>query len=285
MKILVTGANGQLGREMRKFDGKDHSFTFTDVDELDITSREAVLEIAAKNNFDVIINCAAYTNVDAAEDNEQTADLINNKAVRNLAEAAKSIGATLIHVSTDYVFGGSGNTPRSEDDAVNPLGAYGRTKLAGEQSIAQVGCNSIILRTAWLYSPFGKNFVKTMLKLTAEKPQLKVVFDQVGSPTYAADLAKAIMHIINTNQIAKTGIYHFTDEGVCSWYDFTVAIRNIAGNTQCDVQPCHSDEYPSKVERPHFSVLDKSKFKSTFGFDIPHWHQSLQDCIKEIQTL
>ena len=285
MKILVTGANGQLGREMRKFDGKGHSFTFTDVDELDITSREAVLEVAAKNNFDVIINCAAYTNVDASEDNEQTADLINNKAVRNLAEAAKSIGATLIHVSTDYVFGGSGNTPRSENDTVNPLGAYGRTKLAGEQSIAQVGCNSIILRTAWLYSPFGKNFVKTMLKLTAEKPQLKVVFDQVGSPTYAADLAKAIMHIINTNQIAKTGIYHFTDEGVCSWYDFTVAIRNIAGNTQCDVQPCHSDEYPSKVERPHFSVLDKSKFKSTFCFDIPHWHQSLQDCIKEIQTL
>lgn len=279
MNILVTGANGQLGNEMRLV-SKDSAdkYLFTDVAELDITDADAVMSVVKTNKIDVIVNCAAYTNVDRAEDDEQTAGLINNIAVRNLAEAAQSVGATLIHISTDYVFCGDANRPYCEDQPTNPLGAYGRTKLAGEASLISTGCHYIIIRTSWLYSPFGKNFVKTMRQLTSTRDSIKVVFDQVGTPTYAGDLAALIHKIIEQRLLDREGIYHFSDEGVCSWYDFAVAISELSGN-HCDIQPCHSDEFPSKVERPHFSVLDKTKVKETFGVQIPHWRQSLKQCI------
>ncbi|MCF0190458.1 MAG: dTDP-4-dehydrorhamnose reductase [Marinilabiliaceae bacterium] len=286
MNILVTGANGQLGNEVRTLSvGTPHSFAFTDVAELDITNRESVITTVKSFAADVIINCAAYTNVDKAESDEAIADIINNKAVENLAIAAKEVGATLIHISTDYVFGAKANVPLNPDAPKDPLGAYGRTKLRGEESIIAVGCKYIIIRTAWLYSPYGKNFVKTMLNLTSSKPELKVVFDQVGSPTYAADLAAFIMHIVNNNMLDKTGVYHYTNEGVATWYDFTMAIRDIAGNTSiCDVQPCHSDEFPSPVKRPSFSVLDKTLTKTTFGINIPHWYDALKRCITTINN-
>lgn len=282
MNILVTGANGQLGNEIRRRSvGSSHYFTFTDVAELDITDAAAVLEMASNTKAEFIINCAAYTNVDKAEDDEQTAHLINCTATANLAAAAKQVGATLIHVSTDYVFDGCGCTPYTEEAAVAPTGAYGRTKLAGEQAVAESGCKHIIIRTAWLYSPFGRNFVKTMRTLTAERELLQVVFDQVGSPTYAGDLADAILHIVEGGTREAYGTYHYSNEGVCSWYDFAKEICEMSGNV-CDIRPCHSNEFPSKVARPHYSVLDKTKIKTTFGISIPHWKESLAVCIKEL---
>lgn len=283
MKILVTGSNGQLGNEMRRValeSCTEHEFIFTDVAELDITDASAVL--AAAQGCGAIVNCAAYTNVDAAEDNEAVAHLINATAAANLAAAAKKEGALLVHVSTDYVFGGDGNTPRTEDLPTNPLGAYGRTKLAGEQAIIDSGCRHVIIRTAWLYSIHGKNFVKTMLGLMGKLPSLKVVFDQVGTPTYAGDLADAIGIIINTPQPVE-GTYHYSNEGVCSWYDFAVAIGQLAGSS-CVVTPCHSDEFPSKVTRPAFSVLDKTKIRTNFNLNIPHWFASLQLCMKKLAS-
>lgn len=285
MNILVTGANGQLGNEMRRVSStSSNQYIFTDVAELDITSRDSIRKMVNDNQIHVIVNCAAYTNVDKAEDDFATADLLNNKAVENLAVVAKETDATLIHVSTDYVFQGDRNVPCREDWETNPLGVYGKTKLAGEHSIQETGCHYLIFRTAWLYSPYGKNFVKTMRQLTADKDTLKVVFDQVGTPTYAGDLASVIYQVIEENQLYKEGIYHFSDEGVCSWYDFTVAIHRIADITTCKVSPLHTDEYPAKAPRPHYSVLDKTKIKKTFGIEVPHWEESLKVCIEKLNA-
>ena len=280
MNILVTGANGQLGNEMRRvsLDSRNR-YLFTDVNELDITDATAVCNMLKKEQIDVIVNCAAYTNVDRAEDDFAMADLLNNKAVENLAVAAAETGATLIHVSTDYVFRGDKNIPCRESWETDPLGVYGKTKLAGEQSLVKAGCKYLIFRTAWLYSPFGKNFVKTMRQLTSTKDSLKVVFDQVGTPTYAGDLAALIYNIIEENLLDRQGVYHFSNEGVCSWYDFTVAIHRLAGITSCKVKPLHTAEYPAKANRPAYSVLDKTKIKTTFGIEIPHWEESLKRCI------
>lgn len=282
-RILVTGANGQLGSEMRRLgEISPNEYIFTDVAELDITDKDAVIAFTQQNNISVIVNCAAYTNVDKAEDDEATAELINATAVRNLAEAAKSVDATLFHVSTDYVFGSEGNTPRTEDMPLNPLGAYGRTKLHGEQAIAEVGAKAIIIRTAWLYSEYGNNFLKTMLRLTKEKETLNVVFDQVGTPTYAGDLAMTIFSIIEGDYYnGNEGVYHFSNEGVCSWYDFAQEISTAMGH-KCQINPCHSNEFPSKVTRPPYSVLDKTKIKRTFGVDIPHWRESMIYCLKRL---
>ena len=287
MRILVTGANGQLGSEMRKLGAvSPNEYIFTDVQELDITNKEAVMSFVEQNGVNIIVNCAAYTNVDKAEDDEATAELINATAVGNLAEAARAVDGTLFHVSTDYVFGADGNTPRSEDMPTNPLGVYGRTKLSGEQAIAEVGAKAIIIRTAWLYSEFGNNFLKTMLRLTAEKESLNVVFDQVGTPTYAGDLALVIFSIIEGNLYAgNEGVYHFSNEGVCSWYDFANEIAIAAGNISCNIQPCHSSEFPSKVTRPPYSVLDKTKIKQTFGVDIPHWRDSMLYCLERLGAI
>lgn len=285
MNILVTGANGQLGNCIRNAADSKDDYIFTDVAELDITDSEAVNKIVKDNDINVIVNCAAYTNVDRAETDADFAELLNSTAVRNLAEAAKKNDATLIHVSTDYVFGGSqGNTPRTETEPVNPTGVYGITKLHGEQAITDSGVKALIFRTAWLYSEYGKNFVKTMLNLTGTKPELEVVFDQCGSPTYAQDLADVIVSIITNRQFAgNEGIYHYSNEGVCSWYDFTKSITEIAGNEACDIKPCHSDEFPSTVTRPSYSVLDKTKFKQTFGLRVPYWTDSLKVCIKNLK--
>ncbi|MBR3774890.1 MAG: dTDP-4-dehydrorhamnose reductase [Alistipes sp.] len=282
-RIPVTGANGQLGSEMRRLgEISPNEYIFTDVAELDITDKDAVIAFTQQNNINVIVNCAAYTNVDKAEDDEATAELINATAVRNLAEAAKSVDATLFHVSTDYVFGSEGNTPRTEDMPLNPLGAYGRTKLHGEQAIAEVGAKAIIIRTAWLYSEYGNNFLKTMLRLTKEKETLNVVFDQVGTPTYAGDLAMTIFSIIEGDYYnGNEGVYHFSNEGVCSWYDFAQEISTAMGH-KCQISPCHSNEFPSKVTRPPYSVLDKTKIKRTFGVDIPHWRESMIYCLKRL---
>ena len=287
MNILVTGANGQLGNCLRNAAAKSaDNYIFTDVAELDITDRDAVAHKVRDENIDVIVNCAAYTNVDKAEDEPEFAELLNAGAVRNLAEAAKSTGATLIHVSTDYVFGGAaGNTPRTETESVNPTGVYGLTKLHGEQAVEDVGCKAIIIRTAWLYSEYGRNFVKTMLSLTASKPELNVIFDQIGTPTYAQDLADTIFHIIEHRKLdGNEGVYHYSNEGVCSWYDFTRHIADISGQKECKILPCHSDEFPSKVVRPPFSVLDKTKLKETFGIEIPYWTDSLAICINNLKT-
>ena len=286
MNILVTGANGQLGCEMRRLGAvSPNNYIFTDVAELDITKADAVMDTVKAASVDVIVNCAAYTNVDKAESDEATAELINATAVANLANAMKEVGGTLFHVSTDYVFGSEGNTPRTEDMPLNPLGVYGRTKLHGEQAIAESGCKALIFRTAWLYSEYGNNFLKTMMRLTAEKEQLNVVFDQVGSPTYAGDLALAIFSIIEAGVYeGNEGVYHFSNEGVCSWYDFAVEIAATAGNTNCRINPCHSSEFPSPVTRPPYSVLDKTKIKTTFDIDIPHWRESMEYCIKRIKT-
>ena len=283
MRVLITGANGQLGNEMRRLGAvSPNEYLFTDVAELDITDKATVAEFVKSNNVEIIVNCAAYTNVDKAEDDEATAELINATAVRNLAEAVKAVDGTLFHVSTDYVFGSEGNTPRTEDMPTNPLGVYGKTKLHGEQAIAEVGAKAIIIRTAWLYSEFGNNFLKTMLRLTAEKESLNVVFDQVGSPTYAGDLALAIFSIIEGGVYAgNEGVYHFSNEGVCSWYDFATEIAAAAGH-ECIVMPCHSNEFPSKVTRPPFSVLDKTKIKTTFGIEIPHWRDSMLYCLQRL---
>lgn len=299
MNILVTGANGQLGNEMRLISKEmtDH-FIFTDVTEveglettlLDITNLEAVKEVVKTHKVDCIVNCAAYTNVDKAETDVDFCRTLNAKAPQNLAIAMKETGGLLVHVSTDYVFGGDPyNIPCREDQKGTPTGVYGLTKLEGEENIKAAGCDYVIIRTAWLYSEFGKNFVKTMLNLTATKPQLKVVFDQAGTPTYAYDLAKAIEVVLKdyakeqpTSAYNKTGIYHFSNEGVCSWYDFTKTIAAMAGHTECDIQPCHSNEFPSPVKRPAYSVLDKTKIKETFGIRIPYWTDSLKVCIEHL---
>lgn len=286
MNILVTGANGQLGNEMRIVaKSSNDNYIFTDVAELDITNTDAVVKMVKENDIKAIVNCAAYTNVDKAESDKDFAELLNAVAVRNLADAMKATDGVLIHVSTDYVFGGAkGNTPRTEDEPANPTGVYGLTKLHGEHAIAESGCHAIIIRTAWLYSEFGKNFVKTMLNLTSTKPQLKVVFDQCGTPTYAYDLAEAIFDILESRKYeGYEGIYHFSNEGVCSWYDFTKMIAEYTGNTTCDIQPCHSNEFPSPVVRPSYSVLDKTKYKETFGRRIPYWTDSLKICIKNLK--
>ena len=286
MNILVTGANGQLGCEMRRLGAvSPNNYIFTDVAELDITNADAVMYVAKHYSIDAIINCAAYTNVDKAESDQETAELINATAVGNLARAMKEVGGTLFHVSTDYVFGSEGNTPRTEEMPLNPLGVYGLTKLHGEQAIEDSGCKALIFRTAWLYSEFGNNFLKTMLRLTAEREQLNVVFDQVGTPTYAGDLALAIFSIIEAGVYpGNEGIYHFSNEGVCSWYDFAVEIAAAAGNTNCRINPCHSSEFPSPVTRPPYSVLDKTKVKNTFDIDIPHWRESMEYCIKRLKA-
>ena len=318
MNILVTGANGQLGNEMRILVKKSaDNYVFTDVvdaskesiamlkklagddintdtERLDITKLDAIREIVSREKIDAIVNCAAYTNVDAAEDNYALAELLNTTAVENLAWAMRETNGLLIHISTDYVFGGDPyNTPCKEGQKGTPTGVYGLTKLRGEEAIQRVGCQHVIVRTAWLYSEFGKNFVKTMLNLTATKPQLKVVFDQVGTPTYALDLANAIIAIIedykkesltvNLEPYTQNGIYHFSNEGVCSWYDFTKMIAEYAGLSSCDIQPCHSNEFPSPVTRPSYSVLDKTRIKETFRIKIPYWTDSLKKCIKNLK--
>lgn len=298
MKILITGANGQLGNEMRlAAKGSQHDFIFTDVNQqdgqdtlyLDITDPQSVLNEVQWNAVDVIVNCAAFTNVDAAESNFPLAEKLNAGAPENLAKAINSRCGLLIHISTDYVFGKEPyNTPCKEDQQGTPTGVYGLTKLHGEQRIMQEGGNYVIIRTAWLYSEFGKNFCKTMLNLTATKPQLKVVFDQVGTPTYAWDLAQAIMTVIEEYAATgnpHTGIYHYSNEGVCSWYDFTKMIQQYSGQTACDVQPCHSSEFPSPVTRPAYSVLDKTKIKETFGIKVPYWTDSLRKCIDNIKKI
>jgi dTDP-4-dehydrorhamnose reductase len=295
MNILVTGANGQLGNEMRIVTkGSKDTYLFTDVVDvegqittiLDITNLDAVRNIVNDCDVKAIINCAAWTNVDGAEASEKygLVELLNAKAPENLAIAMKEVGGLLVHISTDYVFGGDPyNTPCKEDQKGTPTGVYGLTKLHGEQNIQNSGADYLIFRTAWLYSEFGKNFVRTMLNLTATKPQLKVVFDQAGTPTYAYDLAKAIFDIIDNRKYSgNTGIYHYSNEGVCSWYDFTKMIAEYSGQTECDIQPCHSDEFPSPVKRPAYSVLDKTKVKDTFGVDVPYWTDSLQKCINNL---
>lgn len=324
MTILVTGANGQLGNEMRivskesedKYiftdvvDASEESITMlkklagddikTDTQHLDITNLDAIRTVVKEKDVNVIVNCAAYTNVDAAEDHQELAELLNAKAPENLAIAMKEVNGLLVHISTDYVFGGDPyNTPCREDQKGTPTGVYGLTKLHGEQAIQQVGSNYTIIRTAWLYSEFGKNFVKTMLNLTATKPQLRVVFDQVGTPTYAYDLAQVIRIVVeeykkevlalrstlslgssmNHVPFTKNGIYHFSNEGVCSWYDFTKMIAEYAGNRECDIRPCHSEDFPSKVKRPAYSVLDKTKIKCSFGLICPYWTDSMKVCI------
>jgi dTDP-4-dehydrorhamnose reductase len=283
--ILVTGADGQLGREMRTLGAASrHRYFFTDVADLDITDANTVRRFVENERIDAIVNCAAYTNVDKAEEEVETADRINREAVRNLAEAAKACDATLFHISTDYVFGGTGNTPFRETDPTAPLGVYGKTKLAGEEAIVASGCKHLVFRTAWLYSPYGRNFLKTMLQLTADKPELQVVFDQVGTPTCAADLARVIFDRIESGDYAgREGFYHFSNEGVCSWYDFAHEIAALAGHTSCKIRPCHSAEFPSKVQRPNFSVLDKTKIKTTFGIDILHWRDSLVRCMATLR--
>ncbi len=301
MNILVTGANGQLGNELRL--AALHSafrFVFTDIADaseasvamlrrlggasvdtstrrLDITDLEAVRAIVREERIGAVINCAAFTNVDAAESQPELAELLNAKAPEHLAVAMREAGGLLVHISTDYIFGAEPyNRPCREDQAGTPTGVYGLTKLHGEQAIRRVGCGHVILRTAWLYSEFGKNFARTMLQLTATKPQIKVVFDQVGTPTYAGDLAAAIVTIL---QRPVCGTYHYSNEGVCSWFDFAKAVARMAGHDACDVQPCHSDEYPSPVKRPAYSVLDKTKVKETFGLTIPYWTDSLRRCL------
>ena len=302
MNILVTGANGQLGNEMRVIarESGDH-YLFTDVNEvegvetlhLDITDLEAVRQMVAEHKVEAIVNCAAYTNVDAAETNEALAEKLNAEAPENLAKAMKEVDGLLIQISTDYVFGKEPyNVPCKEDQQGTPTGVYGMTKLHGEQRIVATGCKHVIIRTAWLYSEFGKNFCKTMMLLTATKPQLKVVFDQVGTPTYALDLAKAIAVVLERFDGTQTGIYHYSNEGVCSWYDFTKMIQHVAVSlgahgaelmAQCDVQPCHSDEFPSPVKRPSYSVLDKTKIKAVFGVAVPYWTDSLRQCIGNLK--
>lgn len=289
MNILVTGANGQLGNEMRIVSkNSSDRYIFTDVEELDILDKNAVMDCVKREKIDVIVNCAGYTNVEKAEDEPALAEKLNATAVGYLAEACKDNDATLIHISTDYVFGGNeGNTPRTETEPANPTGAYGRSKLLGERAIEKVGCKHIIIRTAWLYSEFGNNFVKTMRKLTAERDSLKVVFDQVGTPTYALDLANVIAIFIEKLKNASgqwptaNSLYNFSNEGVTSWYDFAKEICELSGN-KCDIQPCHSDEFPSKVKRPSYSVLDKTKIKKELNITIPYWKESLKICVNRI---
>lgn len=292
--ILVTGANGQLGNEIRIVaQSSSDSYIFTDINHidgvettyLDITDLKAVRKIVTEHQVNAIVNCAAYTNVDKAEEDVALCTLLNRQAPENLAIAMKEVDGLLVHISTDYVFGGdSYNTPYKEEQQGTPTGVYGYTKFLGEQAIQAVGCNHVIIRTAWLYSEFGKNFCKTMMNLTATKPQLKVVFAQVGTPTYALDLARAIAMVLERFDGSQTGIYHYSNEGVCSWFDFTKMIAEYSGKTECDVQPCHSDEFPSPVKRPSYSVLDKTKIKKVFGVKIPYWTDSLKQCISNLKN-
>ena len=292
--ILVTGANGQLGNEIRIVaQSSSDSYIFTDINHidgvettyLDITDLKAVRKIVTEHQVNAIVNCAAYTNVDKAEEDVALCTLLNRQAPENLAIAMKEVDGLLVHISTDYVFGGdSYNTPYKEEQQGTPTGVYGYTKFLGEQAIQAVGCNHVIIRTAWLYSEFGKNFCKTMMNLTATKPQLKVVFDQVGTPTYALDLARAIAMVLERFDGSQTGIYHYSNEGVCSWFDFTKMIAEYSEKTECDVQPCHSDEFPSPVKRPSYSVLDKTKIKKVFGVKIPYWTDSLKQCISNLKN-
>ncbi|MBS4766020.1 dTDP-4-dehydrorhamnose reductase [Alistipes sp. kh20] len=284
MNILVTGANGQLGREMQRLSAvSPNNYLFTDVAELDITDAGAVRQAVGQNAVEVIVNCAAYTNVERAEEDEEAAERLNCEAVKNLAKAAAAAGATLIHVSTDYVFDGTAHRPYAEEAVTSPLGAYGRTKLAGEKAVEESGCKYLIFRTAWLYSEYGNNFLKTMLRLTGEKEHMNVVFDQVGTPTYAGDLAMTIFSIIEGGYFAgNEGLYHFTNEGVCSWYDFAVEIAAAVGHDKCRIMPCHTSEFPTKAARPAYSVLDKTKVKTTFGVEIPHWRESMLYCLKNM---
>ena len=313
MNILVTGANGQLGNEMRILARESQDkYIFTDVNQvegldttfLDITDLDAVKQMVKEQDVKAIVNCAAWTNVDGAEDPDkyELVEKLNATAPENLAKAMKEVGGLLVHISTDYVFGAEPyNTPCKEDQQGTPTGVYGLTKLHGEQKIIATGCNYVIIRTAWLYSEFGKNFCKTMMNLTATKPELKVVFDQVGTPTYALDLAKAIVVVLNdyakcvipglTGNLsgqasyAKTGIYHYSNEGVCSWFDFTKMIAEYNGTIVCNVQPCYSCDFPSPVKRPSYSVLDKSKIKSVFGVEVPYWTDSLKKCINNLKSI
>lgn len=294
MNILITGANGQLGNEMRVIAKNNaNNYFFTDVNQvegvetifLDITDLDAVRKMVAEYHVEAIVNCAAYTNVDAAESNEALAEKLNAEAPENLAKAMKEVDGLLVQISTDYVFGKEPyNVPCKEDQQGTPTGVYGLTKLHGEQRIVATGCKHVIIRTAWLYSEFGKNFCKTMMQLTATKPQLKVVFDQVGTPTYALDLAKAVAVVLERFDGTQTGVYHYSNEGVCSWYDFTKMIAEYNGTTDCDVQPCHSNEFPSPVKRPSYSVLDKTKIKEVFAVEVPYWTDSLKKCINNIKT-
>jgi dTDP-4-dehydrorhamnose reductase len=286
MRILVTGAAGQLGESIRRAteDSVD-TYLFTDVAELDITNREAVMGYVADNKVDVIVNCAAYTNVERAEEEEAVAHLLNATAVCYLAEAAKANDALLIHISTDYVFMGGCCAMLTEESHPQPLNAYGRTKLAGEEAVKASGCHYMILRTAWLYSAYGHNFLKTMLRLTSERGRISVVNDQIGTPTYAGDLAAAIIAIIEGGKTEHNdGIYHFSNDGICSWYDFSREIARVAGNTHCEICPCLSSEYPSKVTRPTYSVLDKSKIKRTFNVAVPYWTESVARCINKLMS-
>lgn len=284
MKILITGANGQLGNEMRMLAKANamHTCFFTDVEELDICNEQAVNDFVNQHAIDIIVNCAAYTAVDAAEDNQELNDRLNHRAPGYLARAAQGRGAAIIQVSTDYVFDGTNHIPYTEAEPTCPASAYGTAKLAGEKNVMDHCEQAVVIRTAWLYSIYGSNFVKTMIRLGEERDALGVIFDQVGTPTYARDLALAIYAIINKGVVR--GIYHFSNEGVCSWYDFTVAIHRMAGITHCKVNPIHTADYPTKAARPHYSVLDKTKIKHTFGIEIPHWEASLADCIQLLRN-
>ncbi len=295
MNILVTGSNGQLGNEMRILAKESQdTYVFTDVNTvegvettfLDITDLDSVRQIVKDNDINAIVNCAAWTNVDGAEDPEkyELVEKLNATAPENLAKVMKEVGGLLVHISTDYVFGAEPyNTPCKEDQTGTPTGVYGLTKLHGEQKITATGCNHVIIRTAWLYSEFGKNFCKTMMNLTATKSELKVVFDQVGTPTYALDLAKAIIVVLEKFDGSQTGVYHYSNEGVCSWFDFTKMIAEYNGTTACNVQPCYSCDFPSPVKRPSYSVLDKSKIKAVFDVEVPYWTDSLKKCINNLK--
>ena len=280
--VLITGANGQLGNEMRLVAATDAErvYHFTDVAELDICNEEAIERFVVEHAIDCIVNCAAYTNVNKAEEDAELCDKLNHLAPANLARVAAKHGASLIHVSTDYVFNGQHYIPYKEDDDTCPNSVYGTTKLAGEQAIQALCADAVIIRTAWLYSTFGNNFVKTMLRLGSERAELGVVFDQIGTPTYARDLARAIHHIIGNGVVP--GIYHYSNEGVCSWYDFTKAIFELGGITTCALKPLHTDEYPTPAARPHYSVLDNTKIKQTYGVEVPYWMDSLRECIKQL---
>ena len=285
MNILVTGSHGQLGIHVHRCSSHSvHRYLFTDIDELDITNSSAVKAFIREQKIDAIINCAAYTDVNRAESDEAVADKVNHIAVGILADAMAEVDGLLVHISTDYVFGGNkNNTPCAEDEPANPIGAYGRTKYAGEQAIFTSGCRYLLFRTAWLYSEYGKNFCKTMLNLTATKPQIQVVFDQVGTPTYAGDLAYVIYTILEQGlDKGNEGVYHYSNEGVCSWYDFTKEIARQSNQLDCDIQPCHSDEFPSPAQRPSYSVLDKTKFKQTFHLPVPYWTDSLSICLDNL---
>ena len=285
--ILVTGAYGQLGNEVRILSANypEYNFMFTDVDSLDITDKNELIDFVTGNDIRYIINCAAYTAVDKAEDDSELCEKINATAVKNLGLAAAEAGAGIIHVSTDYVFDGTSCRPYSEEMPTKPCSVYGKTKLKGEKNLLKICPNAIVIRTAWLYSPFGNNFVKTMIKLGSERESLNVIFDQVGTPTYALDLADAILKAMDQTidtEHDKGGVYHFSNEGVCSWYDFTIKIHEIAGIKTCKVNPIETKDYPTKAARPHYSVLNKSKIKQTFNITIPHWEASLKNCIKEL---